>query len=222
MDYMGAFTYMFSGRDWIKKIILGAVMGLVPILGPIILIGWTLDVLRNLNQGQPDPLPNWTGDDFARWLGRGLGLTVAILTFLLPVIVIAFIIFMLGNVLTALVGSQVEELGVILGLCMACIGIIVYLLIGLSAQVVLVRFASTDRLDVGLDYLKTFQLVGANIVPLIIIIVLLLVWGVINFILIIVTLGVFALVSPVLTLLILAYFGSQLSQQPGFADRDSS
>ena len=80
MDYGSAFVYMFASKDWIKKFVIAVAMSLIPWVGLIVVTGYALDVLRNLNQGAPDPLPEWTGDDFSRWLGRGLGLTVTTLT----------------------------------------------------------------------------------------------------------------------------------------------
>lgn len=218
MDYGSAFVYMFSGEGWSKKLILATAMSLTPVLGPIILMGWSLDVLRNLNQGQEDPLPEWTGDDFARWLGRGLGLSVTLLTFLLPVIVVMMVIYVCGALGIAVVGGESEGLGAIWGLCLVCLFFLLYFIVGLGALVVFVRYASTDRLDVGLDYAKTFRMVSENIAPLLIIIILGMVMGFAGAVLGIVTLGIFFLVMPVYYSLIMAFFGAQLSQQPGFSD----
>lgn len=218
MDYGNAFVYMFSSKEWIKKMVLGTAMALVPILGQFVLIGWTLDVLRNLKQKEADPLPEWTGDDFARWLGRGLGLSVTVVTFLLPVIVVAVILWGCGVIGLAVLGRDGETLGGAFSLCMACISLILYFILGLGALVVFVRYASTDQIDVGLEYVKNFQLVAANIAPLLIIVVLVLIMFLIGAIVGVLTLGVLFLVLPVYSYLVLAYFGAQLSEQPGFAE----
>lgn len=218
MDYGGAFVYMFSYEDGIKKLVLGIAMSLTPVLGPIVLMGWTLDVLRNLSQGQPDPLPEWTGDDFARWLGRGLGLSVAILTFLLPVIIVAMILYGCGIAAVSVAGSDSGGTNTAFGVCMACLLFILYFVIGLGALVVYVRYATTDRLDVGLDYARNFQLVSANIASLLIIVVLVLALGVVSIVAGVLTLGVLFLTLPVYFSLVIAYFGAQLSRQPDFAD----
>lgn len=218
MNYGNAFTYFFSSRDWVKKVVLGVAMGLMPVLGPIVLSGWALDVLRNLTRGGGDPIPEWTGDDFSRWLGRGIGLSVAVLTFLLPVIVLALLLFVFNTVVVGVLGSQAEDVASFLAICLGCIMLIIYFAVFLGAQVVIVRYASTDRLDVGLDYIKTFQLVVANIVPLLVMAILYFVWSLVSVILIVLTLGIFAFVVPVFSMLIFAYFGSLLAKQPGFSD----
>jgi hypothetical protein len=84
--------------------------------------------------------------------------------------------------------------------------------------VVFVRYARTDQMDVGLDYARTFQLVSANIAPLIIIILLMFALGLATIILTGLTLGVFGLIAPIYTTLVMAYFGAQLARQPGFSD----
>jgi hypothetical protein len=80
-----------------------------------------------------------------------------------------------------------------------------------------VRYASTDRIDVGLEYGKNFQLVSANIAPLLIIVLLMLLLWIVGGIVGILTLGLLYLVLPVYSILVLANFGAQLSQQPDFA-----
>lgn len=212
MDYGGAFTYMFSQEGWAKKFVLGIAMLFVPVLGPIVMAGWALDVLRNLREGKADPLPEWTGDDFARWLGRGMGLSVATLTFMLPAMAVFFALYACGLIVASQAGGQ------IVFLCLACVFFILYAILGLGAQVVAVRYASTDRLDVGLDYAKTFNLVVANIAPLLIIVALMLVLGIALAILIPLTLGLITFVAPTYIVLIMAYLGAELSKLPGFTE----
>ncbi len=219
MDYGGAFVYMFSSKDWIKKLVLGVAMSLTPILGPMVLMGYALDVLRNLNQGQEDPLPDWTGDDFARWLGRGMGLSVSMLTFFLPVIIVVMVLNVCSTIVLGTIGSGSDALGTMSAFCMCCLAFILYFAVGLGALVVYVRYAATDQLDVGMDYAKTFQLVSANVAPLLIIIVLMLVLWIAYAIVGVLTLGILFLAMPIYFSLVMAYFGAQLSRQPGFEDQ---
>jgi len=220
MDYGNAFVYMFSSEDWVKKLILGVAMSLIPALGIFVVVGWALDVLRNLREGQPDPLPEWTGDEFARWLGRGMGLTVTVFTFLLPVIAVFIVIWSCGMIGTATVFSDSDAGGTV-ALCMACVYLLMYFVAGLGALVAFVRYASTDRIDVGLEYSKNFQLVSTNIAPLLIIVVLMLLLWIVGGIVGILTLGILYLALPVYSILVLANFGAQLSQQPDFTGEQS-
>lgn len=216
MDIGSAFVYMFSSEDWVKKLVIAIAMSLIPWLGLIVVTGYALDVLRNLNQGKADPLPEWTGDDFARWLGRGLGLSVAALTYLLPAIIVVLIIWFCGVFGMALVGGDSEGLNAAIGICLCCLLVILYFIVGLGALVVYARYASTDQLDVGLEYARTFQLVGENLAPLLIIVIVMFIVGIIAAILGIFTLGVLFLVLPAYLSLVMAYFGAELCRLPGF------
>jgi hypothetical protein len=218
MDIGNAFVYMFSSEDWGKKLVIAVAMSLIPWLGFIVLTGWALDVLRNLNQGKPDPLPEWTGDDFARWLGRGLGFSVAILTFLLPVIIVIVVIWFCGAVGIAAIGGDSEGFSGALTFCLCCIFVILYFVVGLGALVVYARYASTDQLDVGLEYAKTFRLVGENLAHLLIIVIVLFIVGIIGAVLGILTLGILFLVLPAYLSLVMAYFGAELTRLQGFTE----
>jgi hypothetical protein len=145
-----------------------------------------------------------------------MGLTVTALTFLLPVIAVFVVIWSCGMIGTATVFSD-SNLGGTVGLCMACLYLLMYFVAGLGALVAYVRYASTDRIDVGLEYGKNFQLVSANIAPLLIIVLLMLLLWIVGGIVGILTLGLLYLVLPVYSILVLANFGAQLSQQPDFA-----
>lgn len=218
MDYGNAFVYMFSSEDWLRKLVIAIAMSLIPWLGLIVLTGYALDVLRNLNQGASDPLPEWTGDDFARWLGRGLGLSVAILTYLLPAIIVLVAIWFCGIFGAAAIGGDSDGLGAALAFFLFCVFFILYFVVGLGALVVYARYASTDQLDVGLDYARTFQLVGENIGPLLIIVILTLILGIAGVIFGFLTLGILFLILPTYYSLVVAHFGAQLSKLPGFTE----
>ena len=218
MDFGNAFVYMFSSENWAKKFVIAVAMSLIPWLGWIVLTGYALDVLRNLNQGSPDPLPEWIGDDFGRWLGRGLGLSVSILTFCLPVIIVLMMFWMCAGLGAAVVGEDADVLGAAYSLCLCCIAFVLYFVISLGALVVYARYATTDRLDVGLEYGKTLQLVSTNIVPLLIIVVLGVIMFIAAFFFGLLTLGILFLVVPAYFSLVIAHFGAHLSKLPGFTE----
>jgi hypothetical protein len=217
MDYGSAFVYMFASRDWVKKLVIAVAMSLIPWLGLIVLTGYALDVLRNLNRGAPDPLPEWTGDDFSRWLGRGLGLSVAMLTYLLPAIVVFVAIWFCGAFGIAVIGSESEALNAAFAFCLFCLFLILYIIFGLGALVVYTRYASTDQMDVGLEYAKIFQLVGQYLGPLLTIVILVLIVGIAGALFGVFTLGILFMILPAYFSLVVAYFGAQLSRLPGFS-----
>ncbi len=204
MDIGKAFSYVLDDPKWLKKVLMASFMSAVPTLGIIIVIGWLLDTLRNINAGQPHPIPDWSGDHLARWFGRGVAATVVVMAWVIPCLLVAGIIlggFQLLN--WGVVGAlsfqrDWREVGGVLGTVLLCCGtlfqVVVALVILLGAIVPYVRFAATDRLDVGLEYITNFQLLLANIGPYLLVVVIVLVALFVALVLIALTCGLGALI----------------------------
>jgi hypothetical protein len=67
MNIGRAFSFTFQDSAWIKKILILAVLFLIPIVGWLIIAGYVLRLLKNVIDGVPNPLPEWDnwGGDFA-------------------------------------------------------------------------------------------------------------------------------------------------------------
>ena len=68
MNFGQAFTYVFEDPDWAKKLLIPALVSLIPIIGQLVVLGWMLEVTRRVIQQNPRPLPEL---DFGRQLGEG-------------------------------------------------------------------------------------------------------------------------------------------------------
>ncbi len=53
MDFGKAFTFAFEDPDWLKKILINGLIGLIPLVGQIYLMGWGLEVARRIAMGGP-------------------------------------------------------------------------------------------------------------------------------------------------------------------------
>lgn len=84
MDIGRAFTFMFDDDDWLKKIAIGGLIMLIPILN-LVALGYVIRALRNAREGRALPLPEWDdwGDDFV----RGLLITIATFIYTLPMLI---------------------------------------------------------------------------------------------------------------------------------------
>jgi hypothetical protein len=91
MNCTRAFSFMFEDKNWIVKIILGAIFNLLSVIliGLPFLFGYLLELARNSAEGKEIPLPEWDnlGDKFA----RGLVYTIIIIIYSLPGIILSFI-----------------------------------------------------------------------------------------------------------------------------------
>ena len=86
MDFGKAFTFVFDDPDWLKKVAINALIGLIPLIGQIYLLGWGLEVARRVATGSGIPLPDV---DFGTHLGHGFKAIVVTLVYTLPVWVIS-------------------------------------------------------------------------------------------------------------------------------------
>ena len=117
MNLGKAFTFAFEDKDWLKKLGIAGLVMLIPLIGQLIVGGWSLEVTRRVIQREPEALPDWSA--FGDHLVRGLKMFVIGLVYALPIILLSVCanlpVMFLGN------GND-ETVGTIVGLLSACIG----------------------------------------------------------------------------------------------------
>jgi hypothetical protein len=175
MDIGKAFSFVFEDEEWFVKILLGAVIVLIPILGQFALFGYGIAIIRNVKAGDPRPLPAWSnlGDFFI----DGLKFWVATLIYAIP-----FIIFlcplMLVWVLPAL-GAENEDLAAMLAglsgivsLALGCLAALYGILLSLLTPVVQIRYAETGEIGPCLAIGEVFRLLMDNLGSILVAVVL--------------------------------------------------
>lgn len=75
-------TYMFQDPKWASKLLVGALVGLVPILN-FATSGYALKVVNNIRKDEWPPLPEWSGE-FGKFFTDGLILFVIGLIYSIP------------------------------------------------------------------------------------------------------------------------------------------
>ena len=86
MDIGQAFSFVFEDEEWIVKILLGAVLMLIPIFGQCALMGYGIAIVRNVKAGEPRPLPDW--GNLGEYFMDGLMFWVATLIYALPIFIL--------------------------------------------------------------------------------------------------------------------------------------
>lgn len=86
MDIGKAFTFPFEDDEWLTKLFLGAIVSAVPILN-FAWGGYTVDILKNVIDGNPRPMPDWS--DFGDKFVKGFFIWAAGFIYSLPAIIIA-------------------------------------------------------------------------------------------------------------------------------------
>lgn len=80
MKYVEPFTFLFKQPHAVMTLVIGTVLFFVPVVGPLVLMGWLVLVHRALMNGEQE-IPALTFDDFSRLLNLGLGPFVASMIF---------------------------------------------------------------------------------------------------------------------------------------------
>ena len=176
MDIGSAFTYMFDDEEWIKKLAIGGAIALVAfILSPIIigivlmlpLTGYMIEVLKNVRDGQTQPLPEWSD-----WGGLfKTGLMVIAVVYNIPAIILACgagIIQGVGPQLDSDTASTLTFVAV----CLNCLQILVSIICNLFVPAAVLRYAQYDTLGAAFQFGDIFNFIKANIGDYIIVVLL--------------------------------------------------
>ena len=174
MDIGSSFTYMFQDKDWIKKILIGGVVGFIPIVN-FAAIGYVLQIIRNVRDGQTLPLPEW--DEFGKYFVDGLWIFLIFLVWAIPIIVVAC----LSGIGTAAVGDSGDLQGAygVVSACFSCLMVLWGFVIAAASPAIMIRFAESGQFNAGFQFGEIFSFISANLGNYIIVIILVWVAGLI-------------------------------------------
>jgi hypothetical protein len=98
MEIGEAFTFVPSEDNWIKKIGIGAVIvlftGIIPIIPTIFLVGYGIQVGKNVVRGEEHPLPDW--EEWGQLFMDGAVVSVAIFVYALPIVLLGLCMLLLS------------------------------------------------------------------------------------------------------------------------------
>ena len=104
MDIGRSFTFITEDEDWLRKVLIGGLISLIPIVGQLYMAGYVIQVIRNTIEGREVPLPEVT-EDFGEKLLKGLMAMLIAVIYFIPVIIVASI----SGVGSALLSSAVAD-----------------------------------------------------------------------------------------------------------------
>ncbi|HEY66837.1 MAG TPA: DUF4013 domain-containing protein [Thermoflexia bacterium] len=182
MDIGKALGFVFEDEEWVSKILLGALITLIPIFGGFALMGYAIALIRNVMAGEPRPLPVW--DDLGRYFMDGLTFWVATLVYALPSLILICPVMMVW-LLPALAGENENLMKILTGISglvsvgLGCLALLYGILLALLTPVLQIRYAETGELGACLRFGDIFRFLFDNIGSIIIAQVLMWVAGVI-------------------------------------------
>ena len=85
MDVGKSVGYVFEDQKWTNKLLIGMLVSIIPIVN-FALLGWVIDIMRNVSRREPLPLPEW--GDFGDKFVKGAILFVVGLIYSLPALLL--------------------------------------------------------------------------------------------------------------------------------------
>lgn len=173
-----AIGFVFEDEEWVSKLLLGAVISIIPFFGGAAVTGYAIAVLRNVQAGSQRPLPRW--DRLGEYFVDGLMFWVATLIYSIPLLIFVCPIALVW-ILPAAAGDNQDATAIlssIAGLISAglgCLSLLYALLLWLLMPVLQIRFAETGELGSCLRFGQVFRFLFEHIGS--IIIAQLLVWA---------------------------------------------
>ena len=83
--------YMFEDPEWVKKVLIGGLLLLIPIIGIALDFGYFISHYKNMKSGKDIPLPEWK--NFGNLFKNGIKFFGAIFIYAFPVIFLEIIYF---------------------------------------------------------------------------------------------------------------------------------
>lgn len=152
MDIGRAFTYPFEDKDWLKKIAIGGLVALIPIVN-FIAIGYAFRQLRNLLEGQELPLPEW--DDWGGDFMLGLIPAIAAIVYVIP----GWILQAIGGALTRSDSGFVT----LLGLGFVCLTTLYGIAYAAVLPAMYVQYARTREFNAFFQFREIFDFIREHL-----------------------------------------------------------
>ncbi len=171
MDIGKAFTYVFDDERWITKVLVGGLFSLLSmiLIGIPFVIGYMVQTIKNVIDGQDDPLPEWS--DLGEMFTQGLMLALAFVIYAIPM----FLLIGCGIIPAAILsdaGGDAEGLAALIMTCTNCIIGLYGLLLGIISPAIIVRYAVTGEFAAAFRFNEIFNLITKNIGNYIVVILL--------------------------------------------------
>lgn len=154
MDLGLAFSFPFQDKEWVKKVVIAAVLLFIPVIGWIAVFGWGLETTRRVIRASEQTLPDW--NEFADYIILGIKGSVIFLVYSIPIMIITVPVSILGWF-----ESDLGGVIAILLLCTTCFSFLYSLVLGVALPAGFGILADSDNLADALNPSKMFEILRA-------------------------------------------------------------
>ncbi len=122
--YLSCFTYLFKYANWMPTLAMGSLMMLVPIVGPMVVSGWQIELFKARLAGDKENLPVLDFSRFSELMSLGAIPFIAGFLAVLPMLLFFYIlltmagaaVFLLATLASAALVAALGEIGGIISL----------------------------------------------------------------------------------------------------------
>jgi hypothetical protein len=97
LDVRRAFVFVFEDDEWSRKLGIGGLLALIPLVGPLLVYAYTLRAMRWVALDQTATLPQWRRRDARRLLIEGLKFVAVLLLLICPLALCGLVWIMFGG-----------------------------------------------------------------------------------------------------------------------------
>ena len=160
MEFGKAFVYQFEDQEWLKKLGIGALLLLIPLLGQLWIAGWSLEITKRVIRRDPQPLADW--DDFGGYLVRGFLVFIIGFVYALPIILVSACVSVLfPSAFDLSASNEVATSAWIVVACVNCVIVLYSILLALFIPAALGNFAVKEQFGAAFRFGEVWGLVRA-------------------------------------------------------------
>ncbi|MEY4484292.1 MAG: hypothetical protein RL693_1744 [Verrucomicrobiota bacterium] len=155
MNYIESITDFFKSPKWMMNLLFGGICILIPVIGPIVLMGWLITGFWSRQDESMETFPDFDFGNFSKYLERGLWPFLVLLASSFAMMILFFILVAIPSVIIGVVFGNQDSGGFIasiLGLLIFCFELV------LMAGMHLVLTPLLIRATILQDFMPSFNL----------------------------------------------------------------
>ena len=159
MEIGQAVRYVFDDEQWLGKLLIGAVISLIPVFGGLAVTGYAIAVLRNVKAGIQYPLPSW--DRLGEYFVDGLMIWIGTFIYSIPLLIFICPLALVW-VLPAIAGDNQDLTAVLSGVAgvislgLGCLSLLYGILLWVLTAVLQIRYAEIGKIGPLLRFGEVF------------------------------------------------------------------
>ena len=163
MDISRAVQFFTDDERWITKVAIGTVLGILGflILPLFIVIGYAIQIARNVKDGMDTPLPEW--DNWGQYLRDGFTIALAGFIYSLPIMILLVIGGVMAGVGSATDVDAFAALGDVALMIFGCIGFLYGLALMAIMPALYIQFIQHGTLGACLDFRTVIEITRNNL-----------------------------------------------------------